>query len=178
MNTPRRPRVNRSSADVDDIGARLRALYDQHYRPLLKLASFSVDDLGSCEEVVQDAFVSLLTGHRHIEPGKEVAYLRVAVLNNSRSALRKRRVRRDKQPPAPLPAPGPESDALTHIEDHNMLRLLRGLPQRQADVLILRYYLDLSEAEIAATLDMAPGTVKSHAHRGLARLSALLENQR
>lgn len=167
-----------AGAGTAEMGAQLRTLYDRHYRSLVKLASFYVDDVGSCEEVVQDAFVKMLTARRPVAAGSEGAYLRMAVLNGARSALRKRKVRRDKQPPPPVAPPGPEADALDHLGTDRMLRLVRTLPERQANVLILRYYLDLTEAEIATTLDMAPGTVKSHAHRGLARLADLLEDER
>ena len=55
-----------------------------------------------------------------------------------------------------------------------VLDALRARPGRQREVLALRYYLDLSEAEIAAALDIAPGTVKSHASRGTAALRTTL----
>ncbi len=171
-------RVADSEVAPVDLGAQLRTLYDQHYRSLVKLASFYVDDVWSCEEVVQDAFVSLLGGRRSVAPGREAAYLRSAVLNGARSALRRRRVRRAHQPEPSAPAPSPEPAALDRVVRDQVLAVLRSLPQRQTDVLVLRYYLDLSEAEIAETLGMAPGTVKSHAHRGLRRLAELLEDLR
>ena len=161
-----------------DVGDQLRTLYDNHYRSMVKLASFYVDDVGTCEEVVQDAFVSLLSGRRRVAPGREVAYLRSAVLNGARSTLRKRRVRREKQPDAQNRPVAPDAVVMDTLQRDRILALLKRLPPRQADVLTLRYYLDLSEAEIAATLGMAPGTVKSHAHRGLARLAKLMEDER
>ena len=91
-----------------DLGVQLRTLYDEHYRSLVKMAAFYLDDVWSCEEVVQDAFVKLLTGRRVTAPGTEGAYLRSAVLNGARSQLRKRKVRREKQPIADGPAPSPE----------------------------------------------------------------------
>ncbi len=170
--------VGQTTVDEVDLGDQLRTLYVQHYRPLVKLASFYVDDVGSCEEVVQDAFVKLLTGKRVTKPGTEAAYLRSAVLNNARSALRKRRVRREKKPPAAAPVPSPEPAALDLVIRDEIMAALRTLPERQAHVLVLRYYLDLSEADIAETLGMAPGTVKSHAHRGLQRLASVMEDLR
>ncbi len=166
------------SVEPVDLGAQLRTLYDRHYRSLVKLASFYVDDVWSCEEVVQDAFVKLLGGRRTTAPGTEAAYLRSAVLNGARSALRRRRVRRERPVGWDGPVPSPEHDALARVIRGDVLAALRSLPPRQADVLVLRYYLDLSETEIAETLGMAPGTVKSHAHRGLRRLAELLEDLR
>ena len=152
----------------------LPALYDEHYRSLVKLASMYVDDRETAEEVVQDAFVKLLGGRYRIEPGKEGPYLRQMVLNGARSALRKRRVRRLHQPDDPGVAASAEEGGVAGAERRRMLAALRSLPEKQASVLILRYYLDLSEAQIAETLGIARGSVKSHAHRGLARLEQLL----
>lgn len=159
-------------------GQQLRVLYDAHYRSLVKLASFYVDDVPSAEEVVQDAFVSVLSGRRRIGAGREAAYLRAAVLNGARSQLRRRRVRRWHQPEPDPPAPAAERDGIQRTVRDEVLAALRQLPPRQSAVLVLRYYLELSEAEIADTLGVSAGSVKSHAHRGLARLRQLLEEVR
>lgn len=171
------PSIPGQAVEVD-LGSQLRTLYDQHYRSLVKLAACYLDDVWTCEEVVQDAFVQLLTGRRVTSAGTEGAYLRSAVLNGARSQLRKRRVRREKKPLANGPVPSPEPTALDNVVREDVLAAIRTLPAKQADVVVLRYYLDLSEAEIAATLGMATGTVKSHAHRGLKRLAELLEDIR
>jgi RNA polymerase sigma factor (sigma-70 family) len=169
-------RVHR--VDTIDLGTQLRTLYDQHYRSLVKLASFYLDDVWSCEEAVQDAFVALLAGRREVQRGREGAYLRSAVLNNARSALRKRQVRERKAPLVDV-APTPvDAEAVGRVATAEVLAAIRTLPHQQADVLVLRYFGDLSEAEIADTLGIARGTVKSHAHRGLARLAELLEAHR
>lgn len=170
--------VDDADGDAIELGTQLRTLYDQHYRSLVKLASFYVDDVWTCEEVVQDAFVKLLTGRRLAAPGKEAAYLRSAVLNGARSTLRKRKVRREKQPEASGHAPSPEGAALGNVVRGDVLAAVRSLPAKQADVLTLRYFLDLSEADIADALGMAQGTVKSHAHRGMKRLAEVLEDLR
>ena len=67
---------------------------------------------------------------------------------------------------------------MTLDEQRRVLAALRSLPDRQRDVLTLRYYLDLSEAEIAQTLGITPGSVKTHAHRGIAALAERLEGSR
>lgn len=152
----------------------LPALYDQHFRSLVKLASMYVDDRETAEEVVQDAFVKLLAGNYSIDAGRELPYLRQMVLNGARSMLRKRRVRRLHTPTAPGLVAAAEDTGVANSERVRMLAAVRQLPEKQASVLILRYYLDLSEAEIAETLGIAKGSVKSHAHRGLAKLQAIL----
>ncbi len=157
-----------------DLRDALPALYDEHYRSLVRLASFNVDDRETAEEVVQDAFVKLVAGNYAIEPGKEAGYLRSMVLNGARSALRKRQVRRAHTPDPPGLVAAAEEGGMAGAEHDRIIAALRELPEKQASVLTLRYYLDLSEAEIAETLGIARGSVKSHAHRGLKKLADLL----
>lgn len=163
-----------SGSGVSESTADLATLYADHYRSLVKLASFYVDDRESAEEVTQDAFVKLLGGSYRIEPGREAAYLRSAVLNGARSSLRKRRVRRAHIPDRPGVVAAAEVGGVQSAEQARIVEALRQLPERQAAVLVLRYYLDLSEAQIADTLGVAKGSVKSHNHRGLAKLADLL----
>ena len=165
---------------VDPVGLwpELAELHRQHYRPLVKLASILVDDVGTCEELVQDAFVRVYRrGAPFREPERAPAYLRSAVLNGARSHLRHREVRRRHLASVADPAPSAESTAVASDEQHRMLLALRTLPDRQREVLTLRYYLDLSETEIAETLGISTGSVKTHAHRGLAALAQRLEAQ-
>ena len=148
-------------------------LYESHYASLVRLASFLLDDVESCEEVVQDAFVKLFTTAQPA-PGKEVAYLRAVVLNGSRSRMRRRLVRRRFVHDIPEPMASAETHAMSHHERETMLTAVRKLPKRQAEVLLLRFYQDLNEAEIAETLGITTGSVKTHASRGLAALRSLL----
>lgn len=157
-----------------DLRAELPRLYEEHYRSLVRLASFNVDDLETAEEVVQDAFVKLVGGNYDIEPGKEAGYLRSMVLNGARSALRKRQVRRAHTPDPPGLVAAAEDGGVASAEHDRVIAALRQLPEQQASVLALRYYLDLTEADIADTLGIARGSVKSHAHRGLKKLADLL----
>ncbi len=152
----------------------LPELYDQHYRTMVKLASMYVDDTGTAEEVVQDSFVKLVSGSYRVEDARQVAYLRQMVLNGARSTLRKRKVRRDYNPDDPGTVPSAESAGVASAERDRVLAAIRKLPRNQSNVIMLRYYLELSEAEIAETLGIARGSVKSHAHRGLKRLRSVL----
>lgn len=157
----------------------LESAYRDHYRSLVHLAALLLDDVGTCEEVVQDAFVQVWRrGPVLQDPDRLPAYLRSAVLNGARSQLRRRLVRRRHLSSVADPAPAAETAALRGDADRAVLLALRDLPARQREVLVLRYYLDLSEAEIARTLGIAPGSVKTHAHRGLATLAERLEGQR
>lgn len=165
-----------ASVGVDD---RLVALYRSHYRSLVRLAALLVDDLATAEEVVQDAFVALSRGPGPSEAAKAPAYLRAAVVNRARSELRKRGVRRRHLRTITAPGADPAADepALAADEHARVLAALATLPPRQREVLVLRFYEDLSEAEIAAALGISPGSVKTHAHRGLAALESRLAHE-
>jgi len=145
-------------------------LFETHYSALVRLAAILVDDVGSCEEIVQDAFAKLITSRPGPAPGKEAPYLRSAVLNGARSRLRKRQVRRRQVEPVPPPEPPAEHEAVHRLETRRVLDAVRSLPTRQAEVLALRFQADLSELEIAETLGISPGSVKTHASRGIAAL--------
>src|SRR3954470_9776026 len=153
----------------------LELLYAAHWRQLVRLAVLLVHDLGTAEEVVQECFVAVHRRWSHLnDPDKALAYLRQSVVNRSRSHLRHLAVVRrhaDRQGP-PEPTPGADHSAYDLEQRTTVLEALRRLPRRQREVLALRYYLDLSEAEIAETLGISRGAVKSHASRGAAALRA------
>jgi RNA polymerase sigma-70 factor (sigma-E family) len=151
-------------------------LYATHWYQLVRLATLLTRDASVAEELVQDAYVAL---HRRwdslADPAAAHGYLRTTVINNARSALRHRGVEeRYRQPGPPEPA-GPEERAVQATEDARVMAALRTLSRRQQEVLVLRYYADLSEQDIAHTLGLTRGAVKSHAHRGIAALRAALE---
>ncbi len=157
----------------------LESVYRSEYRSLVRLASLLIDDVGTCEEIVQDAFVKVWTRPPAMRaPERLPAYLRSAVLNGARSQVRRRVVRRRHLSVVPGTAPAAEVDAMAAEPAHAVLAALRALPVRQREVLALRYYLDLSEAEIALTLGISRGAVKTHAHRGMATLAERLEDLR
>ena len=157
----------------------LESAYREHYRSLVRLASILIDDVGTCEELVQEAFAQVWQrGGALRDPDRLPAYLRSAVLNGARSTLRRRAVAAKHLSVAPDPAPAADVFAMAGAAETEVLLALRALPDRQREVLALRYYLDLSEAEIARTLGISKGSVKTHAHRGLATLAPRLEDLR
>lgn len=164
-----------------DADTAVEELYAAHYRRLVRLSVLLVRDLGTAEEVVQDSFVAMHGKWRSLkDPEKGLAYLRQTVVNRSRSVLRRRGVESRYQaivagPVAP-DGHGADEDALASERRGQVLEAMRALPNRQREVLALRYYLDLSEADIAATLGISRGAVKSHASRGAATLRQLLED--
>jgi RNA polymerase sigma-70 factor (sigma-E family) len=169
---PASPGGSRWSADEA-----LEQLYAAHWRRLVRLSVLLVHDLGTAEEVVQDAFVAV-HGHwgRLRDPERALAYLRQAVVNRSRSTLRHRAVvdRHAARRTTAEDEPGADAAALVTDRRAAVLDALRDLPERQREVLALRYYLDLSEAEISGALGISRGAVKSHASRGAAALRARL----
>jgi RNA polymerase sigma-70 factor (sigma-E family) len=152
-------------------------LYAAHYRRLVRLSVLLVRDMETAEEVVQDSFVAMHGRWRTLrDPDKALAYLRQTVVNRSRSVLRHRGVQARYTPPVVPDHRGADEDALVSERRREILDALRELPDRQREVLALRYYLDLSEADIAQTLGISRGAVKSHASRGVAALRHLLED--
>ena len=159
----------------------LTQLYLDQWCPLVRLAQLLLHDQGRAEEVVQDAFLALRQhGSAVRDPQRALAYLRSCVVNGSRSALRHRAVEARwllaAAPSAEVTAdqPSAEDVVVSGAEREQVLRLVRMLPTRQREVLVLRYYAQLSECEIAQALGISRGAVKSHAHRGLTALRQLI----
>lgn len=155
--------------------AALLGLYASQQPALVRLAVLLVDDRAAAEDVVQDAFLALQRRWHAVDPLAAGGYLRTSVVNGARSVLRRRRVARRHLRVAE-PDEGPPADlALLLDEEHRqVVEALRTLPRRQREVLVLRYWSELSESEIAATLGIARGTVKSSASRGLSALEKRL----
>jgi RNA polymerase sigma-70 factor (sigma-E family) len=151
-------------------------LYSQHYRALVRLAALLLRDIPTAEEVVQDSFIAMHGGWQRLrDTEKALAYLRQAVVNRSRSVLRHRTVVDKNLQKAPPDMPSAEHGALVLLERHAVVAALRHLPDRQREAIVLRYYADLSEAEIAAAMGISRGAVKSHTSRGMSALRTALE---
>ena len=167
--------------------AAVTELFYAHYGQLVRMARLLVDDKESAEDVVMDAFTSLYRRWHSIrDPDDAYRYLRSSVLNGARSHLRRRRLLRLRQmdtvKPEPfdayLPMPTQPDVAVVGTNRATVVGLLRALPVRQRQVLVMRYLLDLSELEIADDLGISAGSVKTHASRGLAALARALEGTR
>jgi RNA polymerase sigma-70 factor (sigma-E family) len=160
-----------------DADAAVTHLFTAHYRPLVRLASLLLHERATAEEIVQDAYVALHGRWGRLrDADKALAYLRTTVVNRCRSALRHRKVVEAHLAAArpPLDAPSAEAGALDALAHDAVITALRRLPARQREVIVLRYYADLSEAEIADTMGVSRGAVKSHAARGVAALRQAL----
>jgi RNA polymerase sigma-70 factor (sigma-E family) len=158
-------RAESAAEGVDD-------LYRVHAVGLVRLALLLVGDRATAEDVVQDAFLGLYRAwHRLNDPGNGGGYLRVAVVNGCRSALRRRNRARLLRVQHDPPVWSAEAAAMDSEDRRAVLAAVARLPRRQREVLALRYYLGLGEKEIADSLRISRGTVSSTASRALAVLA-------
>ena len=160
-------------------GDLVAALYDAHALSLVRLALLLVGDRATAEDVVQDAFLGLYRGWRRLrDPAKALAYLRAAVTNGCRLVLRSRnRARERPQEAHDQPVWSAETAVIAGEDRQATLDAVARLPQRQREVLVLRYYVGLSNQEIAAALRVSRGTVSSSLSRALATLAHNLREE-
>ena len=152
------------------------ALFHVHHRRLVGLASLLVDDHGSAEEIVQDAFESLYRNWSGLrDPHAAVAYLDRSVVYGARSWVRRRVTARSYELPEAGTSVSAEFETLRDQQHNELSAAIRELPQRQREVVVLRYYLDLSEEQIASWLGVSTGSVKRHAFRANAALQRRME---
>jgi len=164
------------AAGAWDADRAVTTIYTTHYRPLVRLAILLVRDVATAEEIVQDSFIAMHRAWRRLgDTDKALSYLRQCVVNRSRSMLR-HQMMVDKNAPKLAPdLPSAQQDALTPLEERSaVISALRTLPPRQREVMVLRYYADLSDAQIASAMGISIGAVKSHAARGISSLRAAL----
>jgi RNA polymerase sigma-70 factor (sigma-E family) len=173
------PPVTRLSAAGADAG--VAQLFRTHRLAMASRTILLVDDRETAEDVAQDAFAAL---HRHWPSlrgeGAAVNYLRTCVVNGSRSVLRRRRTVRRTDLPDESGATAEAADSPTLLADEHraVLAAIHELPDRQREVIVLRYWSQLSEAEIADALGISVGAVKSSASRGRDAIAHRLEEAR
>jgi RNA polymerase sigma-70 factor (sigma-E family) len=167
-------RVTASRPTADDA---LERLYAEHWTALVRLAALLLRDRMVAEEVVQDAFVALHSRWDRLrDADKAVAYLRRSVVNGCRSQQRRAAVVERHRPEPASDAVSAETTVLAAARRDEVLTAVAQLSRRQREVLVLRHWLALSEAEIAAVLRISRGSVKTHSSRGLDALRSSLEH--
>jgi RNA polymerase sigma-70 factor (sigma-E family) len=165
------------AAAAPDADSTVCALYQAHYQPLVRLGALVVGDFGTAEEVVQDTFAAMHGDWRLLrDTDKALPYLRRSVVNRSRSVLR-HRAAADKCAPKPPDAPRAEQGTLTLLEGSAVVYALRGLPTRQREAIVLRYYADLPDAGIAKAMGISRGAVKRHTARAISALRTVLAEE-
>jgi RNA polymerase sigma-70 factor (sigma-E family) len=155
--------------------AAIASLFTGHYTRLVRVATVLLSEPWTAEDVVQDAFVGLYRGWDRLRsPEAAAGYLHRSVVNAARSQLRRRVVARRYEPAAPPDEVSAEDTALARWRGGPLVAALRALPSREREVVLLRYYLDLSERQAADTLGISIGAVKAYGSRGLAALRNVL----
>jgi RNA polymerase sigma-70 factor (sigma-E family) len=153
--------------DKDDAAATVGSLYQETSVGLIRLAYVILSDQQAAEDVVQEAFCNLYRQWPRLDdPERARYYVRASVINGCRSAMRRQRVRSSRLL-YELPAAAADATVLGSEERDNLIRLVDRLPGRQREALVLRFYLDLPDEEIAQVMGIRPGTVRSTIHRAL-----------
>ncbi|HEX9969515.1 MAG TPA: SigE family RNA polymerase sigma factor [Acidimicrobiales bacterium] len=158
-------------------GDSVEDLFRREYPAMVGMASILLGgSRAAAEDVVQEAFVRMLVRWPTVADERAGGYLRTTVLNLARGRLRRERVAgREHRVLRLVTGGGTEDVAVAGDEHRRVMGALDGLPRRQRECAVLRYYLDYSEAEIAAALGVAAGSVKSHLSRARSALSLALE---
>jgi RNA polymerase sigma-70 factor (sigma-E family) len=150
------------------------ALYRDRWLPMVRLAALLLGDVPSAEDAVQDAFVNVYRKRwRLADQASGSGYLRVAVVNSCRSRHRRRKAAALALARLGMPDEG-DDDGTGGGPAKDILDALQALPRRQREVIVLRYWTDLSESDTARILSVSVGAVKSSASRGLAALRTSL----
>jgi RNA polymerase sigma-70 factor (sigma-E family) len=159
--------------------AAVRALYEAQHAQLVRFATFIMGDAHAAEDVAQEAFMRVYDAWDRLEDqGRAVAYLRATIVNLSRGRHRRRLVAERKQPPHLVAVQSAEDDAMGHVGHGAVLAAVSALPSRQRACVVMRHWLRMTEGEIAATLDVSIGSVRTHNKRGLATLQRTLGDLR
>ncbi len=159
---------------TSDRDAEFKAFFDSQGARVRELAVFLVGDRELAADLAQEAFLRTYVRWNRIRKGDPGPYVRRALVNLCKNAYRRRAVER-----RPWARPSTMS-SVTPSNLEESLRVadaLKSLPPMRRAVIVLRYYEDMSDAQIAATLDRPLGTVKSDIRRGLQALGPLLQEE-
>jgi RNA polymerase sigma-70 factor (sigma-E family) len=153
----------------------VRALYEERHVELVRFATFILGDVHAAEDACQEAFMRVYDAWDRLEdPERAVAYLRATVVNLSRGRHRRRLVAERHQPLRLVPVASAEDDAMGRVGRSAVLDAVSALPSRQRACVVMRHWLRMTEGEIAATLDVSVGSVRTHNKRGLQTLERKL----
>jgi RNA polymerase sigma-70 factor (sigma-E family) len=169
------PPLEGTPLQEDDRDATLAAVFREHYAALVGLSRLLVDERDQAEEVVQEAFARTYEAWPRLRDRDDpLAYVQRSVVNLSRGRLRRRSTVRGAHLVAVDDMPSAEAGALTSARNDEILRSVRGLPRRQRECVVLRFYDDCSVQDIAQALGITEGSVKQHLHRAGSALARVL----
>lgn len=153
-------------------------LYDRRYADMVRFASFLTGDVHAAQDVAQEAFVRLLDAwDRLADPECADAYLKATIVNLVRGEHRRREVAERRSPAHLALVSSAEDDALGRVGRQHVLDAVSALPIRQKACVVMRHWMRMSETEIAATLGLSVGSVRTHVKRGMAALQRTLGGQ-
>ena len=162
-------------SDASTGSERLRVAFERHYESLVRMCTGLCLRSDLAEDIVQEAFVRVLPKLDQISDEAIGAYLRASVVNLWKNRIRRLSIERRHLDRANLPTPHGED---VHLDDRDWIwRLLSLLPDRQRACVVLRFYEDLPEREVARILGCSVGTVKSHTSRALRRLEEMVTHE-
>ena len=168
-----------SRGEATDVDALVVRLFEQEGRSLVRLVRLFVDDRNAAEDLVQEGFIRLArSAHRIRDDAKAVSYLRSIVLNLARDHNRRGLVSLRHHLPVDDRRASTEDTIVLRDDQQEVIDLLRDLPHRQRDCVVLRYYEELGIDDIASTLGISPNSVKTHLKRGLATMESRLAARR
>ncbi len=158
-----------------DREAAVRALYEERHAEVVRFATFIMGDVHAAEDATQEAFMRVYDAWDRLEDhDRAVAYLRATIVNLSRGRHRHRLVAERNQPPRLMAVPSAEDDAMGRVGRKAVLDAVSSLPTRQRACVVMRHWLRMTEGEIAATLDVSIGSVRTHNKRGVEALQRKL----
>ncbi|RIJ70558.1 sigma-70 family RNA polymerase sigma factor [Nakamurella silvestris] len=135
------------------------SLFRQQYVRLSRTAMLLVDSPQLAEEIVQDAFAELVARWDRVDHAKAIPYLYRSVVNGGRASLRRLRTARAHVPDTPGPGLNAESELLRRARDEQIRAAVMKLPRRQRQVIVLRFFSDLSLSDVAEALNIRPTAV-------------------
>ena len=169
---------NEISATTDrDEG--LRQLYERCHADMVRFAAFLTGDVTAAEDIAQDAFARVFDAWDRIDDHERIdAYLKATVVNLVHGGRRKREVAERSATTHLRVVPSAEDDALGHFDRDGVLAAVAALPLRQRACVVMRHWMRMTETEIAESLELSVGSVRTHVKRGTESLKSSLGDQR
>jgi RNA polymerase sigma-70 factor (sigma-E family) len=158
-----------------DRQAAVRALYSERHAEMVRFATFLTGDVHAAEDLTQEAFVKVYDAwHRIEDPERAVAYLRATIVNLTRGRHRRQVVAERKHQPHLTIVASAEDDAIGRVDRDAVLAAVAALPHRQRACVVMKHWLRMTEGEIATTLELSIGSVRTHTKRGVDALQRTL----
>ncbi len=163
----------RTGADVRE--AAMKSLYERRHADMVRFAAFLCGDTDAAEDIAQEAFVQVFRSWDNItDHDRADAYLRKTVVNTVRSRHRRHATATRNVAPHLTVVPSAEDDALGRVGRDLVLAAVSELPLKQRACVVMRYWMRMTESEIAADLSVSVGSVRTHIKRGTKNLEQRL----